>query len=139
MFVKEIALPEIPAELLAIVRHQALDWVESVKGTNKMYQWIPANSTVEKWCKENICEYAQWAVQVLIGDLPKHIDENSQVKIQYLLEAGGENVISKSYKNDYVVHSMACDTNKWYILQTDEFHGVYGVTGIRIALAARIY
>jgi hypothetical protein len=139
MFVKEISLPKVPTHLLDIVRQQALDWVESVRGTDKMYRWIPANTIVEKWCKENICEYAQWAVQVLTADVPKHVDENSQVKIQYLLESGGENVTSKSYKNDYVVHSMVCDTDKWYILKTDEFHGVYGVTGVRIALAARIY
>jgi hypothetical protein len=139
MFVKEISLPKIPTEVLAIARCQALDWVESVKGTNRMYQWIPANTIVDKWCKENVCEYAQWAVQVLIADLPKHIDENSQVKIQYIIEQGGENVVSKSYKNDYVVHSMVCDAGKWYILRTDEFHGIYGVTEIRIALAARIF
>ena len=139
MFVKEIALPEVPVDILDIARQQAINWVESVKGTNKMYRWIPANPMVDKWCKENICEYAQWAVQVLTGDLPKHIDESSQVKIQYLIETGGNNVISKSYKNDYVVHSVVCDTNKWYILQTNEFHGVYGVTDVRIALAARLF
>jgi hypothetical protein len=139
MFVKEIALPEVPVDILEIARQQAINWVESVKGTNKMYRWIPANPIVDKWCKENICEYAQWAVQVLTGDLPKHIDESSQVKIQYLIEAGGNNVISKSYKNDYVVHSVVCDTNKWYISQTNEFHGVYGVTDVRIALAARLF
>ena len=139
MFVKEIALPEVPVDILDIARQQAINWVESVKGTNKMYRWIPANPIVDKWCKENICEYAQWAVQVLTGDLPKHIDESSQVKIQYLIETGGNNVISKSYKNDYVVHSVVCDTNKWYILQTNEFHGVYGVTDVRIALAARLF
>jgi hypothetical protein len=139
MFVKGIALPEVPSDLLTIVRQQALDWVESVKGTNKMYRWIPVTPAVEKWCKENVCEYAQWAVQVLIADLPKHTDENSQVKIQYILDTGGENVISKSYKNDYVVHSMVCDANKWYILHTDKFHGVYGVTGIRIALAGKVF
>jgi len=139
MFVKEIVLPEVPYEILNSVKQQALDWVESVKGTDKMYRWIPVTLEVEEWCKENICEYAQWAVQVLLADLPKHTDENSQVKIQYLLETGGDNVVSKSYKNDYVVHSTVCDTNKWYILKTDEFHGVYGVTGIRIALAGKIF
>ena len=139
MFVKEIKLPLVPTHIGDIVKRQAIQWVEYDNTSNENYGWIPANPAVEKWCKENICEYAQWAVQVLTGDLPKHIDENSQVKIQFLLDTGGENVISKSYKNDYIVHSIVCDNNKWYILQTDEFHGVYGVTGVRIALAARIY
>lgn len=139
MFVKEIKLPLVPTHIGDIVKRQAIQWVEYDNTSNENYGWIPADSSVDKWCKENICEYAQWAVQVLIGDLPKHIDENSRVKIQYLLETGGENVISRSYKNDYAVHSTVCDSNKWYILQTDEFHGVYGVTTTRIALAARIY
>jgi hypothetical protein len=139
MFAKEIKFPQIPNEIADIIRQQAIKWVELDNIAKENYGWIPANAIVDKWGKENVCECAQWAVQVLIADLPKHVDENSQVKIQYLLETGGENVISKSYKNNYAVHSIVCDTDKWYILKTDEFHGVYGVTGIRIALAARIY
>jgi hypothetical protein len=139
MFAKEIKFPQIPNDIADIVRQQAIKWVEHDNTAKENYGWIPANTVVDKWCKENVCEYAQWAVQVLIADLPKHIDENSQVKIQFLLETGGKNVISKSYKNNYVVHSIVCDADKWYILKTDEFHGVYGVTGVRIALAARIY
>jgi hypothetical protein len=139
MFAKEIKFPRIPDEIADNVRQQAIKWVEHDNVAKENYGWIPANTVVDKWCKENVCEYAQWAVQVLIADLPKHIDENSQVKIQFLLETGGKNVISKSYKNNYVVHSIVCDADKWYILKTDEFHGVYGVTGVRIALAAKIY
>jgi hypothetical protein len=139
MFAKEIKFPQIPNDIADIVRQQAIKWVEHDNTAKENYGWIPANTVVDKWCKENVCEYAQWAVQVLIADLPKHIDENSQVKIQFLLETGGKNVISKSYKNNYVVHSIVCDADKWYILKTDEFHGVYGVTGVRIALAAKIY
>lgn len=139
MFTKEIKFPQIPNEIADIVRQQAIQWVEFDNIAKENYGWIPANVIVDKWGKENICEYAQWAVQVLIADLPKHIDENSQVKIQYVLETGGKNVISKSYKNNYVVHSMVCDANKWYILKTNEFHGVYGVTDVRISLAARIF
>ena len=139
MFAKEIKFPRIPDEIADNVRQQAIKWVEHDNVAKENYGWIPANTIVDKWGKENVCEYAQWAVQVLIADLPKHIDENSQVKIQFLLETGGKNVISKSYKNNYVVHSIVCDADKWYILKTDEFHGVYGVTGVRIALAAKIY
>jgi hypothetical protein len=139
MFVKEIKLPEVPSNIADIVKQQAIKWIEYDNVANENYGWIPANTIVDNWGKENVCAYAHWAVQVLIADLPKHVDKSSQIKIQYILEPGGNNVISKSYKNDYVVHSTVCDANKWYILQTSEFHGVYGVTGVRIALAAKIY
>lgn len=139
MFVKEISLPKVPSHISNIAIQQALDWVESAKGTGKMYRWISADSTVEEWCQKNICKNAQWAIQILTADLPNHVDDNSKVKIQYLLSTGGDQVVTKSYKNNVVVDIALCDSDKWYILKTDESHGVYGVTDCRIAIAARIF
>jgi len=58
--------------------------------------------------------------------------------ISYLLETGGENVITTMYDNDNITDSKKIDPHKWHIINTKDLHSVSGITEIRIAISISV-
>lgn len=131
MFIKELRLPTIPIEL----EYQI--W-ELVNATPVGYQWITVNSNLKDWCNQNICPSTHWGVQLIKLDLPLHRDAASQVKINYLLDTGGD-AVTNFYDNDKLIDTVICKPRTWYIMKTDQLHEVLNITGTRVSLAGKVF
>ena len=68
----------------------------------------------------------------------KHRDPR-EIAINYIIEQGGDNVITSIYNNDYsVLDSKRLPTNQWHFFQASKLHDVRNVTSKRIALTVSI-
>lgn len=69
-------------------------------------------------------------VQRISGLLPVHIDARRLITTNYLLETGGENVITSFYKNENDTNptdSQCLPIRSWHRLNVQNWHGVVGV------------
>ena len=141
--VKYLNFPVIPEHL----RNLAIN--EISKGPDprtvrpsENYKWtIVKDNELEQWLITNISSDLFWGLQVIIGDLPVHVDNPTTVKICYLFDCGGDNVITEFHRDNQVIDSINIDQDRWHILNVMVEHSVRGVESdkTRISLTGRIF
>ena len=134
-------LPKLPehlvAEVHASIKENKGTEFPGIESLKDIYEWIPANDKIQKWCKENISEDVYWAIQVINKDLPKHKDVGTESKFNYII-AGGD-AVTHFYDDDgQEIENKILKTNEWYILKTSVSHEVTDVNNIRISITGRI-
>ena len=101
------------------------------------------NKEVNAWCQENICADMYFAFQIMNGNLGIHKDFGTKTKLIYLLELGGENVITNFYEDDKitVTHSYVIESHRWHILKADSYHSVINVEPgkYRFSITGRVF
>lgn len=145
--VRYLNLPQIPSELISLEVESLSNNSTSKDRIFSTYKWTPASQTkIEQWCNENISENLVWGLQVITGDLKLHLDSPTKVKISYIFETGGDNVITEFYKNynpdpSNLLHSIKIEPLKWHILNVGVTHRVMGIEPgkVRISLTGRIF
>lgn len=99
-------------------------------------------SLIADWCDANIVSGTSWGFQFIDGDLSPHTDL-TLVKISYLFDTGGDNVLTEFYdsKTHEKVQSINIEPHRWHILQVSEPHAVRGIEPgkIRFSITGRIF
>jgi len=74
--------------------------------------------------------------QIIKSEIPIHIDINDRTTAyNYLLAAGGNNVVTAIYDSNYcVIQSEQIQLKRWHQINTGKLHGVHGITGLRVGL-----
>lgn len=73
--------------------------------------------------------------QVLRAGIPKHTDARRYGIINYVINAGGDNVVTKWYDSDNnVIETRVVEEKKWYKMKTDIDHTIEGMTSDRLML-----
>jgi hypothetical protein len=68
----------------------------------------------------------------------KHRDPR-EIAINYIIEQGGDNVITSIYNNDYsVLDSKRLPADQWHFFQASKLHDVRNIISKRIALTVSI-
>lgn len=143
------ALPPIPTHL---TKSPILVDKNQIGFTDDSYSRWAAKSDLVDWLKEHISESVTLAgVQVISSDVPLHCDKRKWA-LNYLIEAGGENVVTGFYKlpekdaiqppgsryafarDEEELCSTTFRLNSWHLLNTNVLHKVTGVTGKRVAI-----
>lgn len=132
MYIKELNLPKLPAELEDMVRSYKHDM-------GPPYEWITANQELTDWCNQNVCPMTHWGVQLINRNMGIHTDTYSQVKINYIVDTGGDPITNFYDNNNTLIDSIVCKPQTWYIMKTDQLHEVVNVKGFRISLAGKIF
>lgn len=140
--IRYINLPTIPQSIVGQLP-VSIDAYEK-KVEYDAYVWTDSfNKEINAWCKQNICEEMYWGFQIIRGDLPQHKDVGTKIKFVYVLETGGDNVVTNFYKEDQqtITHSYIIQPNKWHILEADCYHDVQGVAHgrYRMSVTGRIF
>ena len=72
-----------------------------------------------------------------------HMDKGTKTKFIYLLETGGDNVVTNFYDDDQktIVDSVVLEPHRWCILKVDAYHSVAGVENgkTRFAITGKIF
>ena len=139
-YIQYLNLPKIPQHIIdqlerdPTVYHQ----VSTVEGP---YTWSDYDTKLlNVWCRENICSEMYFGLQIMTGNLPLHLDTGTKIKINYIIDPGGTDVITSFYDNDQVtlLDSYCIEPNRWHIFKADTHHQVtniqpgqyrFGVTG----------
>ena len=142
-YYRYLNLPSVPKDIF--VNYNFDEYEKKVQGlTNPGYVWTDSfNYSIDKWCKENICADVYFAFQIIKTDIDIHIDNQTKIKFLYILETGGDNVITEWYSEDKktVVNSVVLEPNKWCMIKVDSPHSVKNVESgkTRFSITGRLF
>ena len=141
--IRYLNLPKIPQSIVDNLnynfeQYQKRDLPDNFQGGQDAMRvaqlWTESfNKEVNEWCKENICDSMYWAFLITDGDLAVHIEEASKglasVKLNYVIESGGDNVVTDFWANDAktLTHSFCIEPHRWHIFKADSYHSVRGI------------
>lgn len=140
--IRYLNFPKLPDSLLEQINFNFDEYEKKVQGNNHV--WTDSfNSEVNAWCQKNICSDMYFAFQIINGNLRIHKDTGTKTKLNYLLELGGDNVITNFYEDDKVTitHSYVIESHRWHILKADSYHGVTNVEPgkYRVSISGRVF
>ena len=149
-YIQYLNLPAIPNEILAKIPTDSADYTDFSKivipnGKNKdRYRWTDVNNQeLNQWCNENICADMYYAFQFMIGNSRLHKDIGTLTKINYVLDTGGDDVLTEFFADDQVTKlaSYKIEPKRWHIFKADTYHQVINVKPgkTRFAVTARIF
>ena len=77
------------------------------------------------------------------SDIVVHKDVGTEVKLTYLIDAGGNNVRTNFFEDDKttMTHSFVIPTQQWHILCANRYHSVEGIESghTRFSLTGRVF
>ena len=67
--------------------------------------------------------------------------KNYMKKLIYLVELGGNNVLTNFYEEDKitVTNSYNIEARRWHILQAEKYHSVHNVESVRFSITGRVF
>jgi hypothetical protein len=141
MTARKLQLPKIPESIVQEIYNSARTKKNLVEKIDS-YKWVAASDAIQQWCKENICTDMYWGVQIISNNLPVHKDIVTEIKLNYIIDSAGANVITKFYDDDMnLIQTVEFEENEWYILDVSKYHEVVGVNQdqSRISVTGRIF
>lgn len=135
-------MPRIPDHVLSKINLNFDQYERKTQGIN--YTWSDSfNQEIDLWCKQNICEDAYFAFQIITGNLVMHKDKGTRVKLIYLLDTGGPKVSTEFWNDDQteLLQSEILQPHRWHIMKVDCYHQVVGVEPgkTRFSITGRIF
>jgi hypothetical protein len=134
-------LPQIPAGIVDNLNYN-FDQYNQHNRLGDAYLWSDSfNQEVNAWCQANICEDMYWGFQIISGDLPAHKDIGTEIKLTYLINTGGDRVLTNFYAEDKitVTDSYMIPEGRWHLLQANRYHGVHNVESTRFSVTGRVF
>lgn len=142
-FVQYLNLPAIPQEIIDTL---VLDVKEHHKQDNTKVHgpYIWSDYQTEKlnaWCKQNISDDLYYGIQLMVADVPTHTDFGTKTKINFVIDTGGDQVLTKFYDLDQktLLDSYQIEPLRWHIFKADFPHEIVNITGTRVSVTARIF
>jgi hypothetical protein len=144
--IRYLNLPVIPKTITDNISRNIKDYQWSSgsqprPGYEDSYIWTDSNThTINSWCKENICSDMYWAFQLIRQNLDIHRDHGTEIKLSYLLDSGGNNVVTEFLDEQLnVTHSYVIEPNRWHILNVKYLHRVVNVDTLRFSITGRVF
>jgi hypothetical protein len=139
-------LPQIPNELISNLNRDFDTYETSWSPRPEKGNYFKSKTGIDKiseWCKNNVCESAHWDFQIIKGDMPIHTDAVTVSKLMYLIDTGGDNVVSEFYNSDKteLLESVVYEKNKWILLRVDIPHRVKNINpgSVRFSITGRMF
>jgi hypothetical protein len=144
-YYRYLSLPLIPQSVTDQINRNFDQYEKKDPGGHGLiYTWSDSfNQAVNDWCQQNICAEMYWGFQIIRGDLMPHIDNVTKVKLTYLVDTGGDHVITEWYDTDKttVLDSVTLAANRWHMLKVDTWHGIRNVDpgAVRLSITGRVF
>jgi hypothetical protein len=141
-YIEYLDLPKIPEHLLESIQDIIIKSPKNFSSVATEYPYFKTryiNDDLQSWLQSIFYfkVYAQY--QLIYNGLPIHIDKNNRVTAyNYLLNAGGDNVKTSIYDNNYkILQSERIDLKRWHRINTGMLHGVHGIqsNNVRVSLS----
>ena len=141
-YIQYLNLPSIPQH---IIDSLILDVSQHHQHNNARqhgpYTWSDyCTEALDQWCKENISNEMYYGLQLMTSDVPVHQDFETQIKINYIIDPGGADVVTSFYDDrSNKLASYCIEPNRWHIFKANTHHGVSNITTTRISVTAKIF
>ena len=144
MFINYLSLPAIPHEMLEdldTIKNKPFSEETPFKRDSK-FRLKDVDSKLHEYLKtifpfDILCRY-----QFVYDGIPIHADYKDDVgrkyAINYLLDCGGNNVVTNIYNSDkQLIESKCIESKRWHVIHTDQLHDVKNINpqSVRIALS----
>jgi hypothetical protein len=121
-------LPHPPQEVLNSINKNFDEYTRKIPGRvhPDSYWWSDNfNFEVNKWCQENISAEMYFAFQAINNSMRPHVDTGTSIKLLYLVDAGGSNVLTEFFDKDNTkIGSYCIEPFRWHLLRVDIPHQV---------------
>jgi hypothetical protein len=144
-YIQYLNLPPIPQHLIDQLDRSPQSHRQSQTSyVYGPYAWSNQGTKgINTWCQQNICAEMYFACQCMIGDFEIHKDIETKTKLTFVLDTGGNNVVTNFYDDDQttLVGSYVIEPNRWHILKADTYHQVSNITPgqVRFSITGRIF
>lgn len=139
MYLSYLKLPNLPKAFLPQIRMMAsVPEPMDVHKSTKSYR-LP--DSICEWLRTNVMD-ADWYIQVFDEDQEIHKDRFTTTRLMYLLDQGGDEVVTAHYDDEHnLISSDVIPVHTWAILKADVFHSVDGIEmgRQRVMITARVF
>jgi hypothetical protein len=108
------------------------------------YAWSShGTEDINTWCQQNISAEMYFASQCMINNVDIHKDIGTKIKLSFILDTGGNDVVTNFYADDQItlLASYVIEPNRWHIFKADTYHQVSNITPgqVRFSITGRIF
>jgi len=144
-YLKYLNYPEIPEELLHTPEEIVnLPTEEMVVRDFPAFYYKPVKPKLDAWLRTIFKFNFYVKYQVIQKGIPIHFDKpafkgDRRVAYNYLLQLGGNNVITSVYDKDLnVLESECLPLKRWHSLRVEMLHGVDGIEELNNRVAVTV-
>jgi hypothetical protein len=146
-YIQYLNLPLVPQELIDQLSRNFDEYEKSsdpVYINHEHYWWSKSfNEEINAWCQQNICADMYFGFQAATGILRIHKDPYPKVKLNYLIEPGGDNVLTEFFSEDHSkkLASYQIEPNRWHLIDVKVPHHIINTEPgkIRFAITGRVF
>lgn len=134
MNLQYLNLPKLPENMIKEV-YKSLEGVNIYPYPLDEYQSFAATQPLQEYTKSLFDFSHNTLVQIIKDNLGLHKDFCRKQAYNYILEPGGDNVLTCWYNEEKnLIESHCIDAHRWHKLNVDVFHNVENITKSRIAI-----
>lgn len=138
-FVQYVNLPDIPQDILQSIsvdpQHYEFD--------HGSYWTDQHNQALNAWAQKNICTDMYFAFQCFTNSVNMHKDLGTQIKLNYIVQPGGTQVVTEFYGDDQTtkLDQYIIEPGRWHLFRANVNHCVRGIEPgqVRFAITARVF
>lgn len=138
-FIQYVNFPSIPTEILQSISTNINDY----QFESGSYWTDQHNQILNNWCQANICNSMYFAFQCFSDSVGLHKDHETQIKLNYIITTGGNQVITEFLANDKTTKlaEYQIEPHRWHLFQANVYHCVQGIEPgqTRFAITARVF
>ena len=135
MFYEKLDLPKLPEDLLLTDPDEIRKLPNTFVGESKNYTIHDVPDELLSYLKNMFPDRTLFRYQTLTDGVPIHIDVGRNDTINYIINTGGDNVITSWYdENGTEQFSVCIPKQTWHWLKVDVPHGVHNIKAIRVAV-----
>ena len=135
-------IPKIPEDLLTTsvddIKRLYPDGWKIEHSDVKKYSLHPIVGELYDYLSAQFPEYDNFSYQLILPDVPIHVDSGRIGAINYLIHLGGANVETTWYNDDTLIDSVVFPDRTWHYVKTDIPHGIINLTDIRVAITISV-
>jgi predicted PolB exonuclease-like 3'-5' exonuclease len=142
-YIQYFNLPAVPDYIIESIKLDPNFYTKKISHGN--YNWTDQyNEELNAWAQEYICADMYFAFQFFERPNNIHKDTSTHTKINYIISAGGDNVLTEFYADDMttVLDTYCIEPLRWHVLKADTFHKVSGPFDsekIRFSITAKLF
>jgi hypothetical protein len=141
-YIKYVNWPKVPDSILNNIPKNDSNY--QIKFNYSTFNWSESNNEeLDKWCKQIISKDLYYAFSLTKGDLLLHKDVHTILKLNYVINPGGENVVTRFWDDNKkdLLAEYVIEPHRWHIFNSNTFHSVHGIekNQTRFSVTAQIF
>jgi len=133
---KYVHFPCLPESLILETYESILKNPNHFSIQNNCYRLYDTNKNLKNFVEDFIPRPTAISIHVIQGSLPIHVDIERTESYNYIIETGGDNVMTCFYQDKILIEQHKIEPRKWHWLNVSTAHNVRGIekSKSRIAL-----